>query len=312
MPFKNLENFLTQSHIPFQKDVPLSQLTTVGIGARVPYWILPATVDQLLSTAHILQKLTIPVWIHGQGSNMLFHLDQDPYPGVLLSWLPTKAQMPLSPFEPQLIHSGLRKSQLATFLSKHKIQDAIWLHGIPGTLAGGLAMNAGTPLGCFSDIVHEVTWINLKSQTFSQSHPQKDQFGYRSQTLWNTDQLITECSFIFRSPDESTSFAEQFARARQYRKQTQPLTDKSFGSTFRNPKPQFAGALISESGLKGFQVGEAMISPHHSNFFINTGQAQSHDMLTLIKTAQEKIFKDHGIELVPEVKIVSKFDTLSD
>ena len=316
-PNKHFRSFLQAEGIPFEENASLAKLTTVGIGNRVQYWVQPQTEAQILSIAHQVKQTGLPFWIHGLGSNVFFALEEDPYPGVLLTGLlsSTSELEFISTQEggglyTRDLHAGLKKTYLARALLKLYIQAAIWLHGIPGTLGGGVAMNAGTPKGSFADIINDVTLVDLQHETVQRIKLSPSDFDYRTQTFRSPWQLITRCSLHFPSPMDPAKFKAAMNKARTYRKQSQPLQDKSFGSTFKNPKIGHAGVYLSQSGLKGHQIGDAMISPKHANFFTNIGEAKGKDMLHLIQFAQKKVYQDHGIELEPEVQIIRAFHQL--
>lgn len=299
--------------IAFDQCVSLARLTTIGVGNRVQFWVRPSTTEQALELFAMAQNLDLPIWIHGKGTNVLFALDEDPYPGVLVSWIPNDSFGIPSELERSStihvssVHAGLSKAQVCRVLAKHQIPSAVWMQGIPGTLAGGIVMNAGTPNGYFSDIVGDVTVLDFSDQTQKHIKTSPEQFGYRTQTLCSPHQMITACSLQLPIPQDKESFDAAFMKARHHRYTSQPVGQKTFGSTFKNPSNGFAGALLSSSGLKGKQVGGAMISPKHANFFVNTGSATAQDMLDLIHFSQACVLKNHGVALDLEVNIVRQF-----
>jgi UDP-N-acetylmuramate dehydrogenase len=306
--------WLSQRDISHDVNLSLSKVTTLGIGSRVEFRVKPRSPEQLVLLAQKMQALDYPFWIHGSGSNVLFHLDQDPYPGVLVVWEPR----PHTPF-PELkpvneqrfevlnVHSGFKKIQLAKACHAFCLPAAVWLFGIPGTLAGGVAMNAGTREGSFSGIVQGLISFDFLTGHALEMDTQPSDFGYRTQGLVPPHHLIARIHFQLEGPLPQKTYAHMLTQARTYRKMTQPLQDPTCGSTFKNPPGDFAARLIEAAGLKGFRIGQAQMSPKHSNFLVNLGGATSLEAFELIQRVSEAVDRAFQVRLEPEVKIVTQF-----
>jgi UDP-N-acetylmuramate dehydrogenase len=201
------------------------------------------------------------------------------------------------------LSAGAAITRLVTLMKQHALVGAEFLAGIPGTIGGALAMNAGTKHGECMRLVQSVElatadglgWVSDLSA------------GYRKTQL-PAGSLVTRVRFDlpFGDLDASKSAMD---RDLTYRKSTQPLSQPNFGSVFTNPPGQFAGALIEGVSLKGHRIGEAQISPLHANWIVNLGQAKAKDILALMAVAQERVKNETGIELVPEVKRLGEFET---
>lgn len=293
-------------HIPFEENFSLKKITTVGMGASVAVLAKPINEEQLLRVAHHAKTYELPIWIHGQGSNCLFDLPADPYPGVVIQWLSPSEDIP-EPAPFLTLHSGIRKSTLMRYCLKHQLSAAVWLYGIPGTLGGGVAMNAGTRHGDFSHITREIRRVDFESESIQILQTDPTYFSYRSQTLCTHIQLISQVTLSLKQAENPEQFQTEFQSYLHYRKTTQPLQEKSFGSTFKNPPGMHAAALIERAKLKGHRVGDACISLQHANFFVNEGHASSKDMVSLISHTQEKVAELFNIHLQPEIQIVKGF-----
>lgn len=304
---REFKHQLHTNHIPFEESFSLKKITTAGIGATIAVLAKPENEEQLLTISRHAKTYELPIWIHGQGSNCFFDLPADPYPGVVIQWLSPSEHIPAPDSSQDVLltlHSGIRKSTLLRYCLKHQLSDAIWLYGIPGTLGGGIAMNAGTRRGDFSHITQEIRRVDLQSENIHtlQTHP--SHFSYRGQTLCTHSQLISQVTLSLKKAQDPEQFQKEFQTYLHYRKTTQPLQDKSFGSTFKNPPGTHAAELIERAGLKDHRIGDACVSPKHANFFVNAGQASSKDMVALISHAKEKVAALFGIHLEPEVQIV--------
>jgi UDP-N-acetylmuramate dehydrogenase len=303
---------LIQTEIPFDENVDLAPFTSVGIGERIAFCVRPHTEGQLNLLSPLLKKYELPYLIHGQGTNCFFHLPKNPYPGVLIQWTTRSSHIESVKTNKSAeffvkVHTGLRKATLSRFCFTHQYEAAVWLAGIPGTVGGGIAMNAGTRLGDFSTLIYDVNRFDMTSGTITTLRPHLCDFLYRGQSFCNNNQLLTSATLRLTKSENIDSFKKKFQESLAYRKKTQPLKEKSFGSTFKNPEGNSAGALIQALGLKGTHRGDAIISPHHANFFINRDKASGGDMLALIDQTQETVFRKTGISLTPEVRPIQSF-----
>ena len=175
------------------------------------------------------------------------------------------------------------------------------LIGVPGTLGGALVMNAGAFGGEISNYLKNVKIMNMKGKIKSYS-PNDLNFAYRFSSF-KKNEFIISAEFTLKKEDPRL-IHEKRDSANMGRKSNQPLKFRSAGSVFKNPKKFAAGYLIDKVGLKGTKIGDAEISKHHANFFINNGKASSSDILNLIKLAKEKVKKEFNINLELEIKLI--------
>lgn len=223
--------------------------------------------------------------------------------------------------------AGVSSPKVASFAARHDLEGAEFLSGIPGTVGGALAMNAGCygkeTWGC----VRKVLTIDGRG-TLRERLPEDYEIGYRHVALLvrseesgvRSEPALTPHSSLLTPHSEEWFVAAWFSftpgdgkaakeKAKEWlakRMATQPLTQPNAGSVFRNPPGDYAARLIEASGLKGMTIGGAQVSQKHANFIVNLGNASAADIETLIETVQARVMETHGIELVTEVRIIGE------
>jgi UDP-N-acetylmuramate dehydrogenase len=197
--------------------------------------------------------------------------------------------------------TGAACAHVARFAARHGLHGSAFLAGIPGTMGGALAMNAGAFGGETWRIVLQVQTIDRAGRL--RWRPASDYSVSYRQVQGPKDEWFVSCELQLEAGDTT---AEQAAikRLLTRRSATQPTTQPSGGSTFRNPPSGFAAQLIESVGLKGYRIGGAQVSEKHANFVINTGSATAADIEALIEHMQETVRRVHGVELIPEVQII--------
>lgn len=201
--------------------------------------------------------------------------------------------------------AGVASPKVARFAASHDLVNAEFLAGIPGTIGGALAMNAG----CYGhetwEFVSQVLTINRAGEVTRRS-PKEFQTGYRHvSALEQRDEWFAAAWFMFPRGDGQAA-REEIRRLLEKRIASQPLNLPNAGSVFRNPPGDFAARLIESCGLKGHRVGGAQVSEKHANFIVNLGTASAADIETLIETVRARVRERTGIELIREVRIVGE------
>lgn len=236
----------------------------------------------------------------GKGSNLL--IEDGGYPGCLLDLTHFKDIQTLEKDATWVmdVDAGVGMGTLLNKLRKEAYTGFEFTFGIPGSIGGGIVMNAGTPEGWFDQCVQVVYGFDAKGEPFDKVVTPED-FAYRS-FPFGQDKIITGGQFVFQKihADE----VEHNISISKDKRARQPLTFPNFGSVFKNPKPKFSGALIEDVGLKGHRIGDAEISSKHANFIINHGQARVEDVKKLINLCQNQVYDVHNIMLEPEVHII--------
>ncbi len=282
-------------------DEPLSRHTTLKIGGPADAWVTPSSVEELVQTVRYCISAGIPMLAFGGGSNVLVR--DGGIRGVVLS---TRGLRELS-LEGDLgiaVSAGVSTGKLLSRATKWELGGLEFLGGVPGSVGGGLVMNAGTYLGEFKDVVVEVRSIRLHDGADILRNHSQCGFVYRGSTL-PSDEIVVEArlQLVARSSEEIS----QVVRAlKQRRKEREPSGASNAGSVFKNPEGDYSGRLLESVGYKGTRVGAAECSPAHANWFVNHGGATAADMLTLIAGARQKVHEAHGIELVLEWKCIGE------
>ena len=197
---------------------------------------------------------------------------------------------------------GMTMARLATIAMEHGYTGLEFAHGIPGTVGGGIYMNAGAYGGEMQQVVTNVTVMDRKGHVLELPAEELG-LSYRHSRFMEEDLVILSATVRLQK-GEREEIRAKMAELMTRRRTSQPLEYPSAGSTFKRPVGGYAAALIEASGLKGFRVGDAQVSEKHAGFVVNRGRATSHDVLELMKQVQEKVQADSGICLEPEVRIL--------
>jgi UDP-N-acetylmuramate dehydrogenase len=178
--------------------------------------------------------------------------------------------------------------------------------GIPGTVGGGVVMNAGAHSSCMADILVSATVLSADG-TLTELKPEDLAYSYRTSNLQGGDRLVVRATMQLQPGYSKTEMIELSNHNWTQRKTTQPYHLPSCGSVFRNPQPHAAARLIEQIGLKGYKIGDAQIAHRHANFILNCGAATAKDIFELIRYAQEKVEYHWSVSLEPEVKLIGEF-----
>ncbi len=279
-------------------DEPLKKHTTYGIGGPADLMIFPKSKKDLIKVIEIINENKLQLTILGSGSNVL--VSDKGIRGAVISLKNSLKQIEVT--------NNILYAECGTMLGKivrHAVKNNLIglenLNGVPGTLGGALIMNAGAWGGEISENLIHVELINSKNKI--KKILKKDlNFSYRKSSF-KKDDILLSAKFNLKKADENI-IHENFIKAQLGRRNTQPLNQRSAGSLFKNPENNSAGKLLDDAGLKGFSIGDAMISDKHANFFINNGEASSNDMIRLIKKAHGEVLERFKINLSLEVKLM--------
>ena len=277
---------------------PMSKHTSYGIGGPASAYITPKDRDDLCRILKFAVKNDITVYFIGSGSNLL--VSDNGINGIVIS--PAKSLKMLEIKESSIVaESGVMLGKLVKETMKRNLTGLESLIGVPGTLGGALMMNAGAFGGEISNYLISVDVMTSKGKLKSYKANEID-FSYRFSSF-STDEFILLARFTLKFEDPNI-ISERRKVASSGRKTNQPLRFRSAGSVFKNPKEHAAGYLIDKVGLKGKRIGDAEISTHHANFFINHGNASASDITRLIELAKNAVLKKFDIELELEIKTI--------
>lgn len=281
---------------------PLAKHTSWNIGGVAKQYFCPQDDANLSEFLRSLHKDEPIFWL-GLGSNVLIR--DGGFPGTVIHTLKMPVQIAILHQDPMglliKVPAGIPCAKIAKFASKHNVVGAEFFAGIPGTMGGALAMNAGAFGGETWQHVRAVEMINRRGEIVRRL-PSEFKVGYR--TVEGNDQEWFLAAELYFKPGDQEQALLRIKELLKRRSETQPIGLPSCGSVFRNPEGKFAAELIEASKLKGMRVGDAEVSTKHANFIINTGAATAQDVETLITHIQQTVWQEHAVELCPEVKFI--------
>jgi UDP-N-acetylmuramate dehydrogenase len=298
------------------RDAPLSGRTAIRLGGPADLLVRPADPDDLAIALRACRELAVPLLVLGGGANLL--VSDRGVRGVVLKLPPGFGEAGTEGFGEAgtegfgeagktgtrlVLSAGAPTSRLVARAQKLGLVGCEFVAGIPGTLGGAVAMNAGTRAGEMKDVVRRVElatadgagWVGAGELAF----------GYRTSRL-PPGAVVTRLEIELRPGDVAASAAVMRADVER-RRVTQPLTQPTLGSTFRNPPGAHAGQLIEAVGLKGHRLGNAAWSDVHANFIVNLGGASTRDVLGLVRLARRRVEARFGVLLEPEVRLAGEF-----
>ena len=276
---------------------PLAFHTSLRCGGPADIFVLPQDVDDVRKALMFADKETLPVAVLGGGNNVLVR-DRG-FRGMVIKLEGCLGRMEFHG-EEVTTGCGAGLSTLIREAAALGLGGVECLVGIPATIGGALAMNAGTPDGSIGDFVSAVYFLHPDG-TIGELKPAPGSFAYRTFNFPPGAILLGARFTLHRKPQKEI-LAEIKARLKQ-KKATQPLALASAGCVWKNPDSDYAGRLLEKAGLKGKRVGGAEISAKHANFIVNRGGATSADIVALMELAFERVYAQTGIRLVPEIRI---------
>ena len=297
-PISKGESFVQQLPIP-QEYVCIAPYTSMRVGGTVRYLYRPESEEAFAELVCALSGRDTPFLVIGSASNLLFP-DED-YPGAVIL---TTAIRSLRMEEGRIVAScGVSLSALASFAQERGKSGLAFAYGIPGTVGGGVYMNAGAYGGEISDCLEEALCVDRSGRQVTLKKEDLH-FSYRHSALQENGLFLLHA--VFSCPDgDPAAIRGEMERNMAARREKQPLEFPSCGSAFKRPEGHYAGALIEQSGLKGFSVGGAQVSEKHAGFVINRGGATASDVRALLAAVQNTVWEKHGVKLEPEIRILS-------
>lgn len=289
-----------------QWDAPLSAWTTYRIGGPADALVTLLDVEDLQEVLKFCRLEELRWKLLGRGSNILAadegfggivivlgegfkYIGRDPERDQGSNWVKSGAGVGLARLSSWCADSGLSGFEFAS--------------GIPGTVGGGVVMNAGAWGRSMADVIRSIELVDHeKIEIISEKHLN---FSYRTCRVLagRKNAVVTGVTMSFKTaaPEQ---IKETIRTLKEKRKERQPYGQPNCGSVFRNPEEISAGKLIDEAGLKGRRIGDAAVSEKHANFIVNCGQASAHDVLALIDEIKERVMQTSGVELIPEVQFL--------
>lgn len=290
---------MTRGGVAF--DAPMAWHTTFRVGGPADALCEVADLDTLRRLLPFLVGQGIPYLVMGRGSNLL--VQDRGIRGVVirLSKDLGRIQCTSAAGRDLMAGGGVSIVDLLIWCRRRGWLGLEFLAGIPGTVGGCVAMNAGAFGEDMAGCVREVIWVDPRGQVHTNDRPGL-RFSYRSLSM-EEGSVIAQAGFLL-APGTEKRVAKNIAEYLKRRKASQPLQEASAGSVFKNPPDDYAGRLMEAAGLKGKQIGGAAISERHANFIVNRGGATATDILALIDTAREAVLRTAGIALELEIRVV--------
>jgi len=280
-----------------ERDFKLSKHTWYGLGGRADYFIRPQTTDQLKEVVVRCNEANIPVYVMGYGSNLL--ISDEGVRGVVIK-LEGKQFTKLEFNGEQVIAgAGAELTRLVLSCVEHGLSGAEALTGIPGSVGGAVKMNAGGNFGDIGTSVEKVTIMDNSGDVFEKSKPEL-MFDYRRTNITGRFVLETQLTLTQADPEQVMRTVKEVWI---YKKNSQPLNSKNCGCIFKNPRGVSAGAIIDRAGLKGLQIGGAVVSEKHANFILAKKGCKSRDVMRLIEIVKQRVKEKFDIDLELEIEI---------
>jgi len=280
-----------------EANYPLAKRTWYGLGGPADYFIRPRTIEQLKKVVQRCNENNIPIYVMGMGSNLL--ISDEGLRGAVIKL--ESEQFAQIHFDGKQVTAwaGAELSKLVLTCVQKGLSGLEALTGIPGSVGGAVKMNAGGNFGDFGSAVEKVTVMDRRGNVFEKSKPELV-FDYRSTNI--TSKFILNARVKLSAGDP-----EQIMRTVKevwiYKKNNQPLDTRNSGCVFKNPRSAAAGALIDRAGLKGLQIGGAVVSEKHANFIIAQKGCKSRDVMRLIDVVKQKVKEEFGVEMELEIEI---------
>jgi UDP-N-acetylmuramate dehydrogenase len=285
------------------KEIPLDSYTTYKIGGNAKYFVEIDSMESLKEAILWAKENEIPFWILGKGSNIV--MSDEGYEGLVLYIGPKKygkidvTSTGLKAQAGALLHSLVKTSV------DSGLQGIENLGGIPGTLGGGIYINAGAFDQELVQVIKTVTSIDFDGHIRTRTNKECN-FSYRHSNFFNWNEIILEATLDLK-PKDSEQLREQMTQILIRRKSKQPLEFPNAGSMYKRPPGTFAGKLIQEADLRGFELGGAAISDKHANFVINKNKASAQDIYDLSEEVINRVKENSGITIEKEQIFVGNF-----
>lgn len=289
-----------------QLQAPLARYTTLKIGGSANRLLQPNSVAELRDVMQSLSESSTPWFILGGGSNLL--ISSKGYEGTVVRTTQIKS---VERLEDNLIEAGAgsRLPHLARHAAQWGLCGLEFAAGIPGTVGGGVIMNAGAHGSSMSEIVEEISVFDAKTQKVITLKKDELDFQYRRCALDPAVHTVLSAKLRLNS-DNPDEIEKRIKHNEDYRLRTQPIGTPNAGSTFKNPEPtRSAGMLLDQSGAKELKEGQAAVSALHANFVVNLGGASSEEVTALLAKMQDKVFQKFGVRLHPEWKTLGEFSS---
>ena len=278
---------------------PMSEHTTFRIGGPADLYVVPDDVEEVADVIAACREEHVPYFVLGCGSDLL--VSDDGYRGVIVALADGLTNVSVDG-EEMTCQAGVTLKEASEMACELGLSGLEFACGIPGSVGGACFMNAGAYGGCTADVLESVRALMPDGSV--QTIPADElNLGYRQSRVKDDGLVVLSATFSLREddPEDIRARMDDFTRRRE---EKQPLELASAGSTFKRPEGFFAGKLITDAGLKGYQVGDAAVSKKHAGFVVNLGNASAADVHAVIEHVQDEVDRQFGVRLEPEVRFL--------
>ena len=285
--------------IALRFDEPMKNHTSFRIGGPAEVMAFPKNPNELSEVLKVSKLLDTEYRILGAGTNIL--APDAGIKGIVICLKDCIDGMVLLPGDRVKIAAGVSMARAAMFAANYSLSGLEFAHGIPGSVGGGVYMNAGAYGGEICQVCESVEVMDDQGDVRTYSCEEMN-FSYRHSRLEDEGGIVLSATFAL-TPKPESEIREKMQELMGKRRASQPLDKPSAGSAFKRPVGGYAAALIDGAGLKGYRVGDAAISEKHAGFAVNLGNATAADVLTLLQQVSDKVFESSGIRIEPEVRL---------
>lgn len=281
----------------------MSKHTTFRVGGPADFYLVPETEEEVAEAVNFAKDKGLSYYPIGRGSNLL--VGDRGYHGVIIEIGSGMEKLQIHEDGFVEAQAGITLAKMASELAAHGLVGFEFASGIPGTLGGAVAMNAGAYGGEIKDTIVSATVLTETGDILVLGKEELA-LGYRTSIIQKKPYMVLSVVFSF-SQGQPGEIRERMRELNEKRREKQPLEYPSAGSTFKRPAGHFAGKLIEDAGLCGYRIGDAQVAEKHCGFIINRGHATAADIRRLIEDVQQRVKEQSGVELEPEVRMVGKF-----
>jgi len=296
-----VEELRQVDRLELRLDEPMAPHTSLGVGGPAAVFAVAASIEAARATMEAAHRFDLPLLAVGRGTNLLVR--QGGYPGIILHIGPALGAITVDGCCLRA-EAGATLAEACEAAADAGLSGLEFAAGVPGSVGGAAAMNAGAGRGQVGDVIEAVEVVR-EDGTLGRCQRQSLEFGYRKSCLRNAKCIAVSVTFRLRAADPAAIRQAMF-EAVESRCRKQPLSLGSCGSVFKRPPGDYAGRLLEVAGVKGLAIGGARFSTKHANFVVNEGRATARDVLELIETAKRRVYEVCGVMLEEEVCVVGE------
>jgi UDP-N-acetylmuramate dehydrogenase len=299
--YQKLIHTIPTEHIRLGEE--MEKHTSLHLGGKADFFLTPSDTEEVKAVVNLCKQEKLPYYVMGNGSNLL--VSDSGYRGLILQLGEEFSKVSVTEDGRITAQAGILLSRLANVAAEHSFTGFEFASGIPGTLGGAVTMNAGAYDGEMKQCLTSAKVMDEEGNVLTLTEEALE-LGYRSSILQRKNYILQEAEIRLTKGDK-VQIREKMNDLNAQRRLKQPLDKFSAGSTFKRPQGYYAGKLIADAGLRGYQVGGAQVSEKHCGFLINKDHATAKEFLMLIEDVRRIVEEQYGVRLEPEVKLLGEF-----